>query len=90
MSAGLFLIAILGCGEADLPCQPVRRLDSRYESRAACDAATGAAAAAAGDVDYPLVVAQCVAADAPARLRASEVKRAAGGRADLRVSPLRR
>jgi hypothetical protein len=60
-----FVIAILGCGEGDAPCQTVRTLDARYESRAACTAATEAAATANAGVDYPVVVAQCVAAGTP-------------------------
>jgi hypothetical protein len=89
MGPGLFLIAIMGCGEADAPCQTVRTLEARYETRAQCTAATAAAAAQAGDVDAPVIVAQCLAAGSPPRLRAGEVKRPAGGRADVRVSPVR-
>jgi hypothetical protein len=89
MGPGLFLIAIMGCGEADAPCQTVRTLEARYETRAACTAATEAAVAKTGDVDAPVIVAQCVAAGSPARLRASEVRLPAGGRANVRVSPIR-
>ena len=89
MGPGVFLIAIMGCGEANAPCQSVRTLETRYESRAACTAATDAALAKAADVDFPVVVAQCVAAGAKPTVRASEVKLPAPGRANLRVSPLR-
>jgi hypothetical protein len=89
MGPGLFLIAIMGCGEADAPCQTVRTLETRYETKAACTAATEAAVARAGDVDSPVIVAQCVAAGAAPRIRAGEVRLPAGGRADVRVSPIR-
>lgn len=89
MGPALFLIAILGCGEGDSPCQTVRTLETRYESQAACTAATEAEVAKAGDVDAPVIVAQCVAAGAGASVRAGEVKLPAGGSAPLKVSPLR-
>jgi hypothetical protein len=89
MGPGLFLIAIMGCGEAEAPCQTVRTLEARYETKAACTAATEAAVTKAGDVDAPVIVAQCVAAGTPPRLRAGEVRLPAGGRADVRISPVR-
>lgn len=85
----MFLIAIMGCGEANAPCQTVRTLETRYESRSACTAATEGAVAKAADVDFPVVVAQCVAAGTKANVRPADVKLPAPGRADLRVSPLR-
>ena len=89
MGPGIFLIAIMGCGEANAPCQTVRTLETRYENRAACTAATDAALASATDVDAPVVVAQCVAAGTRANVRAAEIKLPPGGRAALRVSPIR-
>jgi len=61
MGPGIFLIAIFGCGEGNSACQPVRMLETRYESRAACMAASEDALMRNSDVDYPTVVAQCVA-----------------------------
>jgi hypothetical protein len=85
-----FIIAIMGCGEGDAPCRQVRMLDARYESQAACTAATEAAVAQNVDVDFPVVVAQCMAAGAqPKSPSASEVDRPGPGRADLKVSPIR-
>ena len=90
MGPGIFLIAIMGCGEGEAACQPVRTLEARYESRAACTAATEAAVTRNSDVDFPVVVAECVAAGArPNPPKASAVERPGPGRADLRVSPLR-
>jgi hypothetical protein len=90
MEPALFIIAILGCGEGDAPCQSVRTLEARYESQAACTAATEAAVIQNSDVDFPVVVAQCVAAGAkPNGPKASDVQRPGPARADVRVSPLR-
>jgi hypothetical protein len=90
MGPGIFLIAIMGCGEGDAPCREVRTLEARYESHAACTKATEAAVTQNSDVDYPVVVAQCVSASAPrAELKAGEIERPGPGRADLRVSPIR-
>lgn len=90
MGPGLFIIAIMGCGEAEAPCQQVRTLDARYESRAACTAATEAAVTRNTDIDFPVVAAECIAAGARANPpEASEVQRPGPGRADLKVSPIR-
>ena len=77
MGPGIFLIAIFGCGEGQATCQPVRTLETRYESRAACMAATEDALTRSTDVDFPTVVAQCVAPQQAAsfRLGADEVNR---------------
>jgi hypothetical protein len=89
MGPGIFLIAIMGCGEAEAPCQQVRTLEARYESRVACTAATEAAVSENSDVDFPVVVAQCVASGASANLpKASDVRRPGPARADIRISPL--
>jgi hypothetical protein len=89
MGPGIFLIAIMGCGEGDAPCRQVRTLDTQYQTQAACTAATAEALGRNGDADYPVVVAQCIAAGARAQVRASDVKLPTGGRANLRISPLR-
>ncbi len=90
MGPGIFIIAIMGCGEAEAPCQQVRTLDARYESRAACTAATEAALTQKTDIDFPVVAAECVAAGAQVNPpRANEVQIPGPGRADLKVSPIR-
>ena len=75
MDPALFLIAILGCGEGDAPCREVRLLDAKYESQAACMAATEAAMAAEIGADYPVVVAQCRPAAEVQAVRGSDVSR---------------
>lgn len=74
MEAAFFLIAIMGCGEAEAPCQQVRMLETRYESQAACTAATEAAVTQFMDIDYPVVVAQCHAAGSSPKVNPTEVK----------------
>ena len=76
MGPAIFVIAILGCGEADAPCQQVSVAPAHYSSFAACNDATEAAVAQATDVDFPVVVAQCKAEGMPASLqvRASDIK----------------
>jgi hypothetical protein len=90
MGAGVFLIAILGCGEAEAPCEPIRTEPARYESRAACMAGTEAAVGRNLAADYPVIVAECVADGAsPRAVKADDVRRPGPGRANVRVSPLR-
>ncbi len=67
MGPAFYIMAILGCGEAEAPCQTVATVPARYESQAACNAATeDALAEHAGDALYPVVVAQCRNAAEPA------------------------
>ena len=90
MSAGIFLIAILGCGEAEAPCETVKTEETRYESRAACIAATDAAVQRNVAIAYPVVAAQCVPAGGPPQaVKANEVRRPGPGRAEVRASPIR-
>lgn len=54
-----YVIAILGCADGSAACQPVATAPTRYESQAACSAATGAALASNSDFDFPTIVAEC-------------------------------
>ena len=75
MNPALYVIAILGCGEGEAPCQPVAIADARYESREACLAATERALAPFANGDYPIVVGECRAAGAaPTTLHPSDVR----------------
>jgi hypothetical protein len=89
MGPGIFLIAIMGCGDGDGACRTVRTLETPYRSQAACVAATEAAAGQASDVDFPVVVAQCVPAGTPAAVQGREVSLPPGGKAELKLTPLR-
>ena len=54
-----YVIAILGCADGSAACQPVATMTTRYESEAACAAATASTLAANSDFDFPTIVAQC-------------------------------
>lgn len=69
MDPGFFVIAILGCADGSAACTPVATMPTRYESRAACAAATAPALMANGDFDYPTILAECRPAKAPAAQR---------------------
>jgi hypothetical protein len=89
MGPAYFIIAIMGCGEGDAACQQVRTLDTQYRSEAACSQATETVLPGQNDVDYPVVVAQCMAAGAtPKPIKAAEVTLPDGGTVDTRNSPL--
>ena len=66
MGAGFFLIAIMGCADGSAACTPVATMPARYESRAACAAATDQALRASAEFDFPTIVAECRAVSAPA------------------------
>ena len=75
MGPGLYVIAILGCGEGETACQPVQIAETRYQSREACIAATETALGAFANLDFPVVVAQCRAEGAAgAPLRGADVR----------------
>ena len=59
MGPGYFIIAILGCADGSSACTPVATVPTRYESQAACAAATGNALAARTDLDFPTLQAEC-------------------------------
>lgn len=58
----LYVMAILGCGEADT-CQQVAVAPAQYRSIDECNAATGAEVERRQDLAFPVVVAQCQRAD---------------------------
>ena len=59
MGPGMFVIAILGCADGSADCRPVATLPVRYESRAACAAATAPALLASTGYDFPELQAEC-------------------------------
>jgi hypothetical protein len=59
MGPAFYVMAILGCGEADTACQPVGRVETRYESLEACNAATAMAVSQNMNLAFPVVAAQC-------------------------------
>jgi hypothetical protein len=75
MGPALYVIAILGCGEGEAPCQPVQIAEARYESREACAAATESVLGRFAGLGFPVVVAECRAQGAAAApLRGGDVR----------------
>ena len=66
MGAGLFLMAIMGCADGSAVCTPVATLPTRYETRAACAAATNEVLQASTEFDFPTIIAECRPDAAPA------------------------
>ena len=54
-----YVIAILGCADGGASCQTVATLAPRYESAAQCAAARDSALDANGELDFPMLIAQC-------------------------------
>ena len=77
MGPAFYIMAILGCGEAEAQCETVATVAARYESAEACNAATQSAVEEHGDALYPVVVAQCRPANQPAaqQVWADEIER---------------
>jgi hypothetical protein len=75
MGPVVYVMAILGCGEATDVCEPVATVPARYESAASCNAASEAAIQRHSDALYPVIVAECRANGTPlAKIHADEVK----------------
>ena len=70
-----FVIAILGCADGAAACQQVAVAPARYESAAACEAATGDVLAGSTDFDFPTLVARCRAAKGPAAVERKPARR---------------
>lgn len=65
MGPGYYIIAILGCADGSAACTPVATVPARYQSQAACTAATRQALIANSDFDFPTLVAECRSVRAP-------------------------
>ena len=65
MGPAFYIMAILGCGEADTACTQVGVADAQYQSVEDCNRATDDALMRHTDAAYPVVVAQCQRADSP-------------------------
>lgn len=69
MGPGMFVIAILGCGDGSAQCQAIATLPTRYENRANCAAATGAVLLSSIGFDFPELQAECRSVVAPISIR---------------------
>lgn len=98
MGPAFYVMAILGCGEADTACEPVGVTEQVYQSIDACTAATPDAVTRHADLAYPVVVAQCQPGDRsisykilphevdlPEPERGSDVRRAAFRKGSARI-----
>jgi hypothetical protein len=86
MGPAFYVMAILGCGEAETACEPVANVAAQYRSAEECNAATGAAIEKHLDALYPVVVAQCrKAADPSQRVFSDEIKLPAANQRPSRV-----
>lgn len=68
MGPAFYIMAILGCGEADTACEQVGVTNAQYQSVEDCNRATEDALMRHADAAYPVVVAQCQRADSPIAL----------------------
>lgn len=58
-----YVMAILGCGEADAACRQVDVAQAQYATMEQCNEATPAEVERRADLAYPVVVAQCHASN---------------------------
>lgn len=65
MGPAYYVIAIFGCADGAIDCTPVATVPVRYESEAACSAATAPALVARTDLDFPTLLAECRATALP-------------------------
>ncbi|GAA3998809.1 hypothetical protein [Sphingomonas humi] len=73
-----YVLAIMGCADGGAACQQVALAPARYESVAACQAASGDVLASSTDFDFPTLLARCRTAKEQAAI---ERKPAPRGRA---------
>ena len=75
MGPAFYVMAILGCGEAETACEPVANVAAQYQTAEACNAAAPSAIEKHSDALYPVVVAQCrKAASSAQQVFSDEVK----------------
>ncbi len=79
MGPGMFVIAILGCGDGSAQCQAVATLPTRYESQSSCAAATTSALMASTRFDFPELQAECRSLPASSSSQRSTSERSARG-----------
>lgn len=59
MGPAYFVLAVLGCGDAETACREVRVLDTHYENGPACMASINDQLIRNSDIAYPVVMGQC-------------------------------
>ena len=82
MSAGYFIIAILGCADGSANCTPVATAPVRYETHAQCAAAINATLADNSNFDFPTLMAECRQVRSPASASRNERPRLVPAKTD--------
>jgi len=59
MGPGFFVLALLGCDDAETMCREARVLDTHYVSAAECMAAMQTQLSANSDLDFPVIMGKC-------------------------------
>ena len=59
MGPGFFVLALLGCDDAEMMCREARVLDTHYVSAAECMAAVQTQLSANSDLDFPVIMGKC-------------------------------
>lgn len=59
MGPGLFVLALIGCGDGETMCREVRIVNVSYPSEAACATAIVSQLEANMDLAYPILMARC-------------------------------
>lgn len=70
-----YVIAIMGCADGGAACQQVAVAPSRFESAAACEAATGNVLSSGTEFDFPTIVARCRASKGPSAAERKPLRR---------------
>ena len=71
MGPAYFVIAIMGCGDGAVACQTVATPAAHYSSEQACLAARDETLMSNSDLDFPMLLAQCL----PVSRKASATER---------------
>lgn len=59
MGPAYYIMAILGCGDAQAACEEVRIAPAHYATADACTAASATALYENSDISFPVVMAEC-------------------------------
>ena len=59
MGPAYFVLAVLGCSDAETACREVRIVDARYENAPACMAAMNDQLSRNSDIAFPVVMGRC-------------------------------
>ena len=59
MGPAHFVLAVLGCGDAETMCREVRIVEARYQSAAECMAAMNDQLSANSDLAFPVLMGRC-------------------------------